>query len=364
MNHRQRPRSGILDGMINRQATDIALDTGSDVLVYLIHGITGTPTEMHYVARGLSRRGWDVYATTLPGHCTRLRDLMRTSEYDWRWHVQTQLAFARERYPIVFVAGLSAGALLALEAATAVAVDGVGVLSPTFVFDGWNTPWTHMLLPFGIKVLPRRLQQMFFQRDTAPFGIKDEALQARMRAAYSPLGSLRKRLQAWWTQSDQHAARPPSRVSNAAATGYPLFPLKTFADLDRLITRVRTCLSKVTTPTVILQAREDDVTSPRNGYLVYDEIGATEKQLVLLDDCYHVITVDKQKQAVVKHLVNFFATHMVDGVSHETMQVPTLPLSSSGKFMKQLVSREKIPTNGHGPVSAFSAAPDSEPEPV
>ncbi len=364
MNHRQRPRSGILDGMVNRQATDIALDTGSNILVYLIHGITGTPTEMHYVARGLSRRGWDVYATTLPGHCTRLRDLVRTSEYDWRWHVQTQLTFARERYPIVFVAGLSAGALLALEAATAVAVDGVGVLSPTFVFDGWNTPWTHALLPFGIKVLPQRLQRLFFQRDKAPFGIKDEALQARMRAAYSPLGSLRKRLRSSWTQSDRPTVRPQSRVSSAAATGYPLFPLKTFADLDRLITRVRTRLSKVIAPTVILQAREDDVTSPRNGYLVYDEIGAAKKQLVLLEDCYHIITVDKQKQAVVKHLIDFFAAHLIDGASRETTLVPTLPLSSNGRLMEQLVSQEKITTNGHSPASTFSTAPDSEPEPA
>src|SRR5262249_39028806 len=155
-----------------RQATDIALDTESNVLVYLIHGVTGTPTEMHYVARGLSRHGWNVYATTLPGHCTRLRDLVRTSENDWRSHVQTQLTFARERYPIVFVAGLSAGGLLALEAATAVAVDGVGVLSPTFMYDGWNTPWTHALLPFYMKVIPRQLQCLFFHHENAPFGIK------------------------------------------------------------------------------------------------------------------------------------------------------------------------------------------------
>ena len=43
------------------------------------------------------------------------------------------------------MAGLSAGSLLALEASTIVAVDGVGVLSPTFFYDGWNMP--RMVMP-------------------------------------------------------------------------------------------------------------------------------------------------------------------------------------------------------------------------
>src|SRR5262249_8967572 len=154
VNQRRRTRSGILNDMVNRQPTDITFDMGSSVLVYLIHGVTGTPTEMHYVARGFARQRWDVYATTLPGHCTQLKDLRRTSHSEWRRHVQTQLTYARERYQTIFVVGLSAGGLLALEAATAVAVDGIGVLSPTFLYDGWNTPWTIALLPFGLKVLP------------------------------------------------------------------------------------------------------------------------------------------------------------------------------------------------------------------
>ncbi|HEX9136660.1 MAG TPA: hypothetical protein VF905_06915, partial [Nitrospirota bacterium] len=64
---------GPLDEMVDRQETDVAINRNSNVLVYLIHGVTGTPVEMSYVAQKLSRKNrWDVYATTLPGHCTRL----------------------------------------------------------------------------------------------------------------------------------------------------------------------------------------------------------------------------------------------------------------------------------------------------
>lgn len=297
-------RAGVLDDMVHHQATDFALYTDSNVLVYLIHGVTGTPVEMHYLARGLARQGWDTYATTLPGHCTRLRDLVRTSQRDWRDHVQSQLAFAQDRYQYVFVAGLSAGALLALEASIVVDVEGVGVLSPTFVYDGWNTPWSHTILPLAMKLVPLSLQHLLFHIDGPPFGIKDDLLQARVRTAYSPRVILQEFMSDWWTRrksvSDDGVHVPP-----AASKGYPIFPLRTLTEIDRLITRVRSRLRKVTAPTLILQAREDDMTSVGNAFIVHDEIASNEKQLVLLDDCYHVITVDKQKHAVVSHLSDF-----------------------------------------------------------
>jgi carboxylesterase len=299
-------RAGFLDGMANRQQTDFSLHAGSNVLIYLIHGVTGTPAEMYYLARELARKNrWDVYATTLPGHCTRLKDLMKTHEQDWREHVQMQLAFARDRYEYVFVAGLSAGALLALDASTAVSVNGVGALSPTFVFDGWNTPWYHPVLPFSMKVVPLALQHLLFHIDGPPFGIKDEELRAAVREAYRPMAILREWINDWQARRKAipGTGLPPS---SAASKGYPLFPLRTLTEIDRLIVLVRARLHKVITPTVILQAREDDMTSPRNASIVYDGISSEKKQLVLLDDCYHVITVDKQRETVATSLTTFF----------------------------------------------------------
>jgi len=303
--------AGLLDGMVDHQETDIGLHTESNVLVYLIHGVTGTPAEMSYLARKLARKnGWDVYVTTLPGHCTRLRDLVKTTEQDWRAHVERQLSFIREQYEYVFVAGLSAGALLALEASTVVSVDGVGVFSPTFVYDGWNTPWSHAILPLAMKGVPLSLQRWVFHLDGPPFGIKDELLQASVRKSYNLMAILREWMNEWQarrTAIDGQSLPPPS----AASKGYPMFPLRTLTEIDRLIVRVRSRLHEVTAPTVILQAREDDMTSPRNASFVYDEISSPDKHLVLLDDCYHVITVDKQREAVVENVTAFFQLQTV-----------------------------------------------------
>ncbi|MDE2485554.1 MAG: alpha/beta fold hydrolase [candidate division NC10 bacterium] len=297
-------RSGPLDEMIDRQPTDLAFHTGSHALVYLIHGVTGTPVEMGYLGRRFARHGWDVYATTLPGHCTRIRDLLRTSEEDWITHVRAQLAFARERYDRLYVAGLSAGALLTLESSLTVNVDGLGVLSPTFIYDGWNTPRVRALLPFVMQVAP--LRYLLFHADGPPFGIKDERIQAHKRSAYCSGALMRRWIKGAWARWTNHAADPAIRTPLAASMGYPIFPLKTLTNIDRLIRRVRDRLGEVTAPTAILQAREDDMTGPRNGELVYNSIASIQKHLIMLDDCYHVITVDKQRKAVADHLIEFF----------------------------------------------------------
>lgn len=314
---------GPLDDMVDRQETDIAINRNSNVLVYLIHGVTGTPVEMSYVAQKLSRKNrWDVYATTLPGHCTRLRDLVQTTEQDWRAHVQRQLSFARDRYEYVFVAGLSAGALLALDASTVVRVDGVGVLSPTFMYDGWNTPWSHAVLPLAMKVVPLSLQRFVFHIDGPPFGIKDESLQASVRKSYSLRVIVGDWLTEWWARRKATFGSPVP-PSSAVSKGYPIFPLRTLTEIDRLIARVRARLCEVTAPTVILQAREDDMTSPRNSSIVFDEISSKERELVLLDDCYHVITVDKKRETVTENLATFFQLQTAGKRAEQQMQVAT-----------------------------------------
>ena len=308
-----------LSGMADRQPTDLILQNGKSALVYLIHGVTGTPVEMRYLARGLARRGGDVYVTTLPGHCTTLRDLLMTSEQQWCEHVCKQLVYARGRYEHVYVAGLSAGALLALEASTRVEVDGVGVMSPTFFYDGWNMPrYGDAFLSMVLKLVPESLQHLLFHVDGPPYGVKDSKIQAHIRASYTPAAVFHEWVTLWRRGHRSAERGNGSDLSSAASKGYPLFPLRTLSELDRLMNRVKGGLAKVSAPTIILQATNDDMTGPRNAQFVYDEIASIKKQVTLLDDCYHVITVDRQRQAVVTYLTEFFR---LSTPAQETMQL-------------------------------------------
>lgn len=309
-------KENLSSGMPGAKSTDIFLPSPStETLVYLIHGVTGTPLEMKYLGRRLSRSGCSVYLPTLPGHCSKYRDMVRSDEKGWLNHVRMQLAHARLHYQQLFVAGLSAGALLALEASLNVPVEGIGVLSPTLFYDGWNVPWTLRLLPPAMKYIPPSLQQWFFHVDGAPYGIKDPALQNRIREAYHPLSRMKKTFGRVFSPAGRSSTQP-ERSRSAEAVGYPLFSLKTLADLDRLYTQIRENLHRVTAPTLILQAEEDDFTSPKNAEFIYQAIGSKEKQLILLDDCYHVITVDKQRNRVAEEMIQF-----VDRQSRSTVEM-------------------------------------------
>src|SRR4030095_14287261 len=96
---------------------------------------------------------------------------------------------------------------------------------------------------------------------------------------------------------------------SSKAVGYSVFFLKTLADLDRLYAVVAADLPKIIAPTLILQASEDDFTSVRNSEFVLEQIASAEKRLVLLDDSYHVITVDRQRGGVAEELQKFMAAH-------------------------------------------------------
>ena len=68
-------------------------------------------------------------------------------------------------------------------------------------------------------------------------------------------------------------------------------------------------MAKITAPTLILQASEDDFTSVKNSEFVLSRIASADKKLVLLDDSYHVITVDRQRDVVAQELQTFIAAH-------------------------------------------------------
>ena len=49
----------------------------------LLHGLSGTPVELRYIANGLTRAGHTVSCPQLAGHCGTLEDLTNTRWQDW-----------------------------------------------------------------------------------------------------------------------------------------------------------------------------------------------------------------------------------------------------------------------------------------
>jgi carboxylesterase len=249
--------------------------------VLLIHGLTGTPTEMRFVAKGLNRNGFTVYGMQLAGHCGDEADLLATGRQDWYRSVVAAAEKLRGEVDHLFVAGLSMGALLALKLAAdrPEMVDGLGLYGTTFSYDGWTIPWIGKLsfmLPLVVSLGFGRNQKF---HECFPYGIKDERI--RQRIAGSMLSG------------------------DSAAAGLPGNPWPSLAEFYRLSWRVRRMLPDVRTPCLVMHAKEDDVASLRNvQVLVRGVKGPVET--VLLENSYHMITVDQERNLVIERTTRFF----------------------------------------------------------
>lgn len=249
--------------------------------VLLIHGLTGTPTEMRLVAKGLNRNGFTVYGMQLAGHCGSEEDLLKTGWHDWYRSVCTAADRLRQDVDHMFVAGLSMGALLALKLAAdrPDEVDGLGLFGTTFFYDGWTIPWIGKLsfmlplvtsLGFGRH---RKFHECF------PYGIKDERI--RQRIAGSMLNG------------------------DSAAGGLAGNPWPSLAEFYRLSFLVRRQLHFIQTPCLVVHAKDDDIASLKNVRIIVRGVGGPV-ETVLLENSYHMITVDQERDQVIERSSRFF----------------------------------------------------------
>ncbi|MGE3066034.1 MAG: alpha/beta hydrolase [Hyphomicrobiaceae bacterium] len=253
------------------------LHAGGSTGFLLIHGLSGTPVELRYVANGLARRGHTVSCPRLAGHCGTIEDLQATTWQDWYASVEDALLELSRRCEKVFVGGLSMGAILALRAAELHPdlVAGSVLYAPTLWLDGWGVPWYSRLFTLVRDKITANLIP-FSERP--PYGIKDKRLRALIAEAI-------------------HSG-DPSKAGFLSIPGGPMLELRW------LVNAVKRDLAQVTRPVLILHPREDDRASLRNTSYLASHLGG-RVETVVLEDSYHVITVDRQRDVVLEKTAAF-----------------------------------------------------------
>jgi carboxylesterase len=249
--------------------------------VLLVHGLTGTPTEMRFVARGLHEAGFTVNAVQLAGHCGSVADLVATGWKDWYASVEAAALRLRAEVDHLFVAGLSMGALLSLELAIRRPreVAGLGLYGTTFRYDGWAVPRAarlSFLLPLATALGIGR-DRLFME--TFPYGIKNE------------------RIRNWIVG--------PMLAGDSAASGLAGNPWPSLAELVRLSRHVRRRLPRVEAPCLVVHSADDDIAGLSNVRVVTERVSAPVEQ-VLLEDSYHMVAVDQQRDVVIDRSAAFF----------------------------------------------------------
>ena len=253
--------------------TGFVLGTG-EVGVLLIHGLTGTPTELRRVAQGLAKDGTcTVYVPTLAGHCGDNSDLQATGWLDWYEGVRKTFAGIRQRHQQVFVGGLSMGAVMSMYLASEHPGQVAGLLmySTTLRYDGWNINKLAFMTPLLMKI-PFGVHLCSFE-EKPPYGIKNQRLRAIVER--------------------QMKAGESSNAGLLTMEGI------TVRELHRMNAVVKKRMPSITTKALVLHSIEDDITSRWNADYVDRHLGGPVTK-VLLDNCYHMITVDLQYRRVIE----------------------------------------------------------------
>lgn len=250
---------------------------GNSTGVLLIHGCGGTPVEMQYVAHGIHKQGYTVYCPQLAGHGTTLDDLYKSTWQDWYSSVLRSYYFLKSHCNTIIVGGLSAGALLALKLAirNTYAIDGLLLYAPALVLNGWSMP---KYMPLVHYVRPWMVMHKMMLDERYPFGLKDDRVRDLV------VGSMKN--------------------GDNGDAGHFQTPLKTIAQFNAMSASVRKKLDNIESPMLLLHPRHDDIADISNSYEIARK-SSGRSELVVLDDSYHIITLDRQKNFVIEKSIAF-----------------------------------------------------------
>ena len=247
--------------------------------VLLLHGLTGAPADMQTITRHLRHAGYTVAVPMLPGHGVGERELLKTGWRDWLAGAEAELMRLTAGGERAIVGGLSMGAVLSLALAIRHPdrVAGVACFATTLRYDGWVIPKGSWFIPIGAR-LPLVNRYRFKER--APYGIKDERLRAKMEELLKS-----------------------GKIQEA---GLDFMPGRSLAQNLDLIRWTKRRLAQVTAPMLIVHATEDDVTDIRNAEHLAAKVKGPVRKLYL-DDSYHLVTLDRQRNHVARATLDFVA---------------------------------------------------------
>jgi len=246
---------GVLPG-----AEPFAAD-GGEVGVVLSHGFTGSTQSLRPWAEHLAGAGLTVRLPRLPGHGTRWQDLNDTRWPDWYGEVERAFDDLRGRCRQVFGMGLSMGGTLVTRLAEQrpAEVAGLVLVNPSLGSERKDVKYA---LPLLHRVVP----------------------------SLAGIGS-------------------DIRKPGVTELAYGRTPLRAMRSLSRLWPLVVADLGRVIAPVLLYRSRVDHVVEPMSGRLLREGAASTEVTEVILEDSYHVATLDHDAPTIFAGSLEFVRAH-------------------------------------------------------
>lgn len=233
---------------------------GSRTGVLVLHGFTGSPVSVRDWADDFAAAGFTVRLPLLPGHGTRWQDLNETRWPDWYSAAEAAFDELRSRCDEVFVCGLSMGGTLALR---------LGGLRPGEVA--------------GIIVVNASL-------DTADRRAFLLPVVSRFVASFPGVGDDINRI-------------------GVTENAYDRLPLRAAASLRQLWRQTRSTLGSITAPVLAFRSAVDRVVPASSLALLRRGAGSTTVTERVLENSFHVATLDEDAPAIFAESLAFVRRH-------------------------------------------------------
>ena len=238
--------------------------------VLLVHGLNGNTGDMAELQDVLQAHGIITRNMLLPGHGSKVKDMLSIGWEEWTQAVRDELNLLKELCDVVFLVGHSLGGALVLHIAAHEEIAGVVPICAPLHLQPWLKPAVS-LGKYLIPLVPTIREDV---RDP-------EARRRYTRDVYR------------WT---------------------PLHPVESMVlNLPQL----RAELHHITAPALIITALHDHVVPARDGREIYQLIGSHEKHLVTLHRSYHVVMKDHDREEVFDKTLAFVVHHAKDAKSHK-----------------------------------------------
>lgn len=223
--------------------------------ILLIHGFTGSPSELRRLGYALNDEGYHVEGIRLPGHGTVVEDMLPTRWEDWYGHALERYDELVEQGRPVVPIGHSMGGLLALMLASERPVPAVVSVS-------------------------------------APIYLSNR------KAVFAPI------MQYFMKYSPKEVSKVAREILEEALT-YERTPVPCVASLQRGLRMTKRRLREVKVPALVLQGGNDQTVQPRSGPYIMERLGSTEKKYKFYPDSSHGILLDRDRESVFADIIGF-----------------------------------------------------------
>ncbi len=218
---------------------------------------------MRSVINRLHSQNFTVLAPLLEGHGTTPEQCSQTRWPDWFRSAQKAYLELSAQCSRVFVCGLSLGALLTLKLAIEYpSLSGISCLATPLFFK----PWVKNLLPI---------------------------------AASKPVGYL-------WKYQKKFGVDVKDPDAKANFWNYDLMPIPCINSIQELQILVEGSLSAVKSPALLVHSRHDSTAPYDSMSMVAKNISSPITESITLENSYHIITMDYEKEHVATKVSNFF----------------------------------------------------------